>query len=55
MIRQMYCKYENHVLPSYKKFILPFKKEADIIIDNNEDDNTGASKLLEFIKNLISD
>ena len=25
-------KYENHVLPSYKKYILPFKKEADIII-----------------------
>ena len=48
-------KYENHVLPSQKKFILPFKKEADIIIDNNEDDNTGASKSLEFIKNLISD
>ena len=48
-------KYENHVLPSYKKFILPFKKEADIIIDNNGDDNTGASKSLEFIKNLISD
>ena len=25
------------------------------IIDNNGDDNTGASKSLEFIKNLISD
>ena len=48
-------KYENHVLPSYKKYILPFKKEADIIIDNNGDDNTGAIKSLEFIKNLIGD
>ena len=46
-------KYENHVLPSYKKYILPFKKEADIIIDNNGDDNKGANKSLEYIKNLI--
>ena len=46
-------KYENHVLPSYKKYILPFKKEADIIIDNNGDDNKGANKSLKYIKNLI--
>ena len=46
-------KYENHVLPSYKKYILPFKKEADIIIDNNGDDNKGANKSLKYIKSLI--
>jgi uridine kinase len=28
-------RYENHVMPTYEKYIKPFKNEADLIIPNN--------------------
>jgi uridine kinase len=28
-------RYENHVMPTYEKYIKPFKSEADLIIPNN--------------------
>ena len=33
--------WENHVLPSYENFVRPYKKQADLVITNNEtfDDN----------------
>lgn len=30
-------RYENHVLPSYEKYIKPYAQEADLIINNNSD------------------
>jgi uridine kinase len=41
---------ENHVKPSYKKYIKPFRHEADIVIPNNE---RGFEKGLELISVLI--
>jgi len=32
-------RYESHVLPSYEKYILPYKNDVDIIINNNGDTN----------------
>lgn len=34
-IEDVLYKYENHVLPSYERYILPYKDMADIIINNN--------------------
>ena len=28
-------RYQHHVFPSYQKFILPYKSECDIVINNN--------------------
>ncbi len=30
-------KYENHIMPSYQKFIEPYKEEADLVVPNNKD------------------
>ncbi len=42
-------KYENHVLPSYKNFILPFKERVDVIIDNELDNPRGPESTLNYI------
>lgn len=43
-------KYENHILPSYEKYIAPCKEDADIVIPNNTD----FLKALEVVKALIA-
>lgn len=43
-------KYENHVIPAYKKYILPHKDYSDIIVDNNNKDFEGAKTTLDYIK-----
>ncbi len=29
-------KYNNHVIPSYNKYILPYKNDADLIVNNTK-------------------
>ena len=43
-------KYNNHVIPAYNKFILPFKEKADLIIKNDKNDLSAAEAILEYIK-----
>ena len=43
-------KYENHVKPAYHKYILPYKKDVDLVIDNNKNDLSGAISALNYIK-----
>lgn len=40
-------RYESHVLPSYEKYILPYKNDVDIIINNNDD----TSAILNILRN----
>ena len=47
-------KYENHVLPSYKNFILPYKKTADLVINNDSDNLNGAKELINNALKLES-
>ncbi len=46
-------RYENHVLPSFEKYILPFKSKADIIVNNNKGYQNGLSVLSGFISNYL--
>ena len=39
-------RYEQHVAPTYNKYIKPFKSEADLVVPNNQ----GFDKALEVIK-----
>jgi uridine kinase len=43
-------RFENHVMPSYNTYILPYKSECDIIINNHSD----ISESLKVIRNYIS-
>lgn len=47
-IRTRY-QWENHVLPAYRKFIEPYKKEADLIIRNNASEPPDLEPLLAWV------
>ena len=48
-------RYEKHVYPSFEKYILPYKKQCDIVINNNNADNfNNALQVVKaFIQNKI--
>lgn len=46
-------RYENHVLPSYEKFVEPYKEKADIIVNNNTDFNMGLRVVRAFVDTLV--
>ena len=48
-------KFENHVIPAYKKYILPLKIKDDFVVENDEEDNDAPKEVLKYIKNLISE
>ena len=43
-------KYNNHVNPSYNKYILPYKNDADLIVNNTKNDNEAAKLTLDYIR-----
>ena len=43
-------KYNNHVIPSYNKYILPYKNDADLIVNNTKNDNEAAKLTLDYIR-----
>ncbi|HMP30786.1 MAG TPA: uridine kinase, partial [Saprospiraceae bacterium] len=43
-------RYQNHVLPAFEKYILPFKDDVDLIVNNSRN----YSKGLEVVKGYIS-
>jgi len=47
-------KFENHVIPSFMKYILPEKNNADFIVENNGNGNRAAKLVYGYIKKLIS-
>lgn len=47
-------KYHNHVIPSFKKYILPYKKDADLIVNNTFNDNKAANSTFNYIKSEFS-
>jgi uridine kinase len=47
-------RYEYHVSPTYEKYILPFKDEADIIIPNNKNICKGLEIINLYLTNKIN-
>ena len=45
-------KYQHHVLPSFEKYIQPYKDEADVVINNNQDFERGLAVVSGFLKSL---
>lgn len=52
-IEDVLYKYEHHVLPSFERFIQPYKEEADIVVNNNEDLERGLSVVEGFLRNKL--
>jgi uridine kinase len=48
-------KYQHHVLPSFEKFIQPYKEEADIVVNNNHNFEGGLAVLTGFLKSKLKD
>lgn len=48
-------RWENHVTPTYTKYIRPYKKNADIIIPNNDNFEKGLEVITVFLKEKIKD
>ncbi|MBD8491125.1 uridine kinase [Echinicola sp. CAU 1574] len=46
-------RYEKHVMPTYEKYIDPFKHDADLIIPNNDSFEKGLEMLTIFLKEKI--
>lgn len=52
-IEDVLYRYENHVMPTFEKYILPYKPEADIIINNNAHFRNALKVVEGFIKNKM--
>jgi len=48
-------RYENHVLPTFERYILPYKEDADLVINNNREFANGLAVLEGFIRNRLRD
>lgn len=48
-------KYENHIMPSYQKYIEPHKEQADIVVPNNTDFGVALDVVKSFIQSKINE
>lgn len=46
-------RFEKHVMPTFRKYIMPFRNDADLIIPNNKNFDKGLDVLVGFIKQKI--
>lgn len=42
--------WENHVMPAYRQFLLPYREKADLIINNNEHFNNSLKVIEDYFK-----
>ncbi|GLU55846.1 uridine kinase family protein [Dyadobacter frigoris] len=48
-------RWEHHVAPTYDKYILPLRSEADMIINNNTRFDTGLDVLVGFLRKKLEE
>lgn len=48
-------RYERHVMPTYEKYIAPFKQDADLIVPNNSDFDKALDVIKTFLRSKIGD
>ncbi|MEL6276254.1 MAG: P-loop NTPase fold protein [Bacteroidota bacterium] len=48
-------RYEHHVMPSYEKYVEPYREKADLIVNNNSDFNMGLMVVKGFLENYLRD
>ncbi|MGW8121397.1 uridine kinase [Roseivirga echinicomitans] len=47
-------KYENHIMPSYQRYIEPHKEHADIVVPNNKDFGAALEVVKAFVQSKIN-
>lgn len=47
-------RYENHVLPTFERYIKPYMEDADIIINNNRQFNMGLSVIIGYLSQHLA-
>lgn len=47
-------RYENHVTPSFEKYIKPYIEKADIVVNNNKNYEKGLTVLTGFIRQRLT-
>lgn len=47
-------RYENHVLPTFERYIKPYMEDADIIINNNRQFNMGLSVIIGYLSQYLT-
>lgn len=52
-IEDVLYRYENHVLPTFEKYIKPYQEDADIVINNNKSFDRGAEIFACFLKDKL--
>lgn len=45
--------WNNHVMPAYRQYVEPFRKEADLVINNNDSYRKGLNVLVTYIRSQI--
>lgn len=46
-------RYEHHVMPTFEKYILPYRAEADIVVNNNEEMSKGLAVVKGYIRDCL--
>jgi uridine kinase len=46
-------RYEHHVLPSFERYIAPYRETADIVVNNNDNFKLGLEVMEGFIKHKL--
>lgn len=52
-IEDVLYRYQNHVLPTFERYIKPYMDEADIVINNNEHFSMGLHVISGFIRQRL--
>ncbi len=47
--------YQHHVMPSYQQYIEPYRREADIVVNNNHNFEKGLDVVIGFLKQKCSE
>ena len=53
-IEDVLYKYQHHVLPSFERYIQPYKEEADMVINNNHDFKMGLAVIEGFLRGKLA-
>jgi uridine kinase len=51
---QVRYQWTNHVLPSYRKYLLPYKDSCDVVINNNDHFNNSLQLLVNHFRTLLN-
>jgi uridine kinase len=52
-LEEVLYRYENHVMPAFNSYILPYKDDCNIIINNHSNFNTALKVMNSYISSLL--